>query len=188
MTWHDVTISVSVTSRDDMMTWHNMTARCQLPAAFIDIIISVDVEAILTDSAQIFFHLVWRLTAAAQSVDHIDPRIEVGHLDYPVELPDHRRMEGDDDLLLHQALDPVELPGVVLGLEEVVEGGDGVTEEMPDQNKTEQQWFHFFTEKERELKVVAAQLSSVDSQVVDPDQHLEARELQLLDLLSVVLQ
>ena len=39
----------------------------------------------------------------------------------------------------------------------------------------------FFTEAE--VKVVAAQLSSVDSPVRDPHQHLQARELQLLDLL-----
>ena len=38
----------------------------------------------------------------------------------------------------------------------------------------------FFTEAE--LKVVAVQLVSVDSQVRNPEQHLQARELQL-DLL-----
>ena len=112
-----------------------------IPTAFIDIIISVDVEAIFTDSCQIFLHWVGRLTATAQSVLHIQPLLEGGHLDNPVELPDHRRVEGHDDLLLHQGLDPVELPGVVLGLEEV-EGGDGVSEEMTERNKTEKQRFH----------------------------------------------
>ena len=92
-------------------------------------------------SRQIFLHWVGRLPATAQSVLHIQPLLECGHLDNPVELPDHRRVEGHDDLLLHQGLDPVELSGVVLGLEEE-EGGDAVTEEMKDRNKTEQERFH----------------------------------------------
>ena len=111
------------------------------PAPFINIIIPVDVEAVFTDSGQIFLYRVGRLATTAQSVLHIQPLLECGHLDNPVELPDHRRVEGHDDLLLHQGLDPVELSGVVLGLEEV-EGGDGVSEEMTERNKTEKQRFH----------------------------------------------
>ena len=111
------------------------------PAPFINIIIPVDVEAIFTDSAQIFLHHVGRLAATVQRVVNIQPPLEFCHLDNPVELPDQGWMEGDDDLLLEQALDPVELPGVVLGLEEE-EGGEGVTQEIAERNKTEQQRFH----------------------------------------------
>ena len=90
-----------------------------LPAHLKDIIIFVDVEAIFTDPTQIFLNSVRWSATAAQCVVHSQPLIEGGHLDDAVELPDHRGVEGDDDLVLHQALNPVELPGVVVGLEEV---------------------------------------------------------------------